>query len=84
MNVPFAVTETINDEIYVMYESNPKLYSVPVIYKDIPIGLINRYSMIDSFARPYRKELYGKRSCVEFMDKNPFIVEHTITHHELS
>ena len=42
--------------------------------------------MIDSFARPYRKELlaYGKCSCVEFMDKNPLFVEHTITYHELS
>lgn len=84
MNVPCISREATNDEVYVMFESNSKLYSIPVIENDIPVGLISRYSMIDNFVRPYRKELYGKRSCMEFMDKNPLVVEHTITFHELS
>lgn len=84
VNVPFVVAETTNDEVYVLFESNPKLFSIPVIENEIPIGLISRANMIDRFVRPFRKELYGKHSCTEFMDRNPLIVEGTITFHELS
>ena len=84
VNVPFVDTKTTNDEVYVLFESNSKLFSLPVVENNLPIGLISRSNMIDSFVRPYRKELYGKKSCVDFMDKKPLIVEGTITFHELS
>lgn len=84
VNVPCASPDTTNDEVNILFYSNPKLYSIPVIENDIPIGLISRFSMIDSFVKPYRKELYGKRSCMEYMDKSPLIVEHTINIHKLS
>ena len=32
------------------------------------LGLITRSALIDRFARPYRRELYGKRSCTMVMD----------------
>lgn len=84
VNVPSVVAETTNDEVYVLFETNPKLFSISVIENKIPIGLISRSNMIDRFVRPFRKELYGKRSCVEFMDKKPLVVEGDITFHELS
>ncbi|MGZ8262265.1 MAG: EAL domain-containing protein [Methylotenera sp.] len=84
VNVPIVAPETTNDEVYVLFQSNQKLYSIPVIENEIPVGLISRYNMIDNFVRPFGRELYGKRSCIEFMDKNPLIVESTITFHELS
>ncbi len=84
VNVPSVVAETTNDEVYVLFESNPKLFSIPVIENKIPIGLISRSNMIDRFVRPFRKELYGKRSCIEFMDKKPLVVEGDISFHELS
>ena len=55
-----------------------------MVENDIPIGLISRFNMIDSFVRPFRKELYGKHSCTEFMDAKPLIVDGSITYHELS
>lgn len=84
VNVQFVDVTTTNDEVYVLFETNPKLFSIPVVEDNTPIGLISRSSMIDSFVRPFRKELYGKNSCIDFMDKNPLIVEGTITFHELS
>jgi diguanylate cyclase (GGDEF)-like protein len=81
---PFVSPNTTNDEVNVMFEMNAKLFSIPVVDNDIPIGLISRFSMIDSFVRPFRKELYGKHSCTEFMDANPLIVDESITYHELS
>jgi len=40
--------------------------------------------MIDGFARPYRRELYGRRSCEKMMDSSPLIVEKSVSLHELS
>ncbi|MDO9050445.1 MAG: GGDEF domain-containing protein [Methylotenera sp.] len=84
VNAPFVDAMTSNDEVFVLFESNPKLFSIPVVKDKTPIGLISRSNMIDSFARPFRKELYGKDSCTDFMDERPLIVEGTITFHELS
>jgi EAL domain-containing protein (putative c-di-GMP-specific phosphodiesterase class I)/GGDEF domain-containing protein len=84
VNVPFVDPDTTNDEVYVLFESNPKFFSIPVIEDELPIGLISRSNMIDRFVRPFRKELYGKNSCIDFMDKKPLIVEGAITFHELS
>jgi len=84
VNVPTVAPETTNDEVYVLFQINQKLHSIPVIENEIPVGLISRYNMIDRFVKPFGRELYGKRSCIEFMDKSPLIVESTITFHELS
>ena len=84
VKTPFATPKNTNDEVNVMFETNEKLFSIPVVENDIPIGLISRFRMTDSFVRPFRKELYGKRSCTEFMDEKPLIVDGSITYHELS
>lgn len=76
--------ETSNDEVYAIFEAMPQLYSIPVVQDGIPIGLISRYSMIDRFARLYRRELYGKKSCDYFMDSQPLIVESDMELHALS
>ncbi len=76
--------ETSNDEAYAIFEALPQLYSIPVVKDGVPVGLISRYSMIDRFARLYRRELYGKKSCDYFMDGQPLIVENDMGLHALS
>ena len=56
---------------------------MPVVKDGMPVGLINRHSMVDRFARPYRRELYGRRACSHFMDTSPLIVDHAISVQEL-
>lgn len=75
---------TTNQDVYAIFEANPSLYSLPVVDNAVPVGLISRYSMIDGFARPYRHELYGRRHCVTFMDKQPLVVEKIMTLQALS
>ncbi|MFM9914087.1 MAG: GGDEF domain-containing protein [Methylophilaceae bacterium] len=82
--VPFVTPEHRNDEVYARFEDNQALYSIPVVVNGHPIGLIGRHNMVDRFARPYRRELYGKRSCQFFMDTAPLIVEKSVGLHELS
>jgi diguanylate cyclase (GGDEF)-like protein len=49
-----------------------------------PVGLISRYTMIDGFARPFRRELYGKRPCEMMMDRSALVVEKTVSLQDLS
>ncbi len=66
-----------NDEVYARFEREPKLLSLPVVKDGEPLGMINRFNMIDHFARPYRRELFGKKPCHTFMNDAILIVEHT-------
>ncbi|MCE9632933.1 MAG: GGDEF domain-containing protein [Methylophilales bacterium] len=82
--VAFVTPDHINDEVYERFEENPALNSIPVVLNGHPIGLIGRHNMVDRFARPYRRELYGKRSCQLFMDTSPLVVDKSVGLHELS
>ncbi|MBC7786752.1 MAG: GGDEF domain-containing protein [Methylophilaceae bacterium] len=81
---PAVQASTTNDEVYRLFENNARLYSIAVVEHAKPVGLISRYAMIDRFARPYQRELYGKKSCAVFMDAAPLIVEKNMGVHELS
>jgi GGDEF domain-containing protein/EAL domain-containing protein (putative c-di-GMP-specific phosphodiesterase class I) len=58
-----------------LFELTPELFSVAVVEDERPLGLISRHDMTDNLARPYRVELYGRKSCVRFMDSDPLILE---------
>ena len=80
-----AVNATFtNDDVYQLFEQDAKLSSVPVIDGQTAIGLISRYDTIDRFARPYQRELHGKKSCTQYMDKTPLIVKKSMTINALS
>ena len=66
------------------FEADHELDVLPVVHLGTPIGMINRHSMIDRFARPFRKELFGRKSCDLFMDHAPLIVDQQATIQELA
>ncbi|KAF0162896.1 MAG: diguanylate cyclase/phosphodiesterase [Rhodocyclaceae bacterium] len=74
-NTPPVTPETLADEVFAMFERTPDLRAVAIVKKDTPIGLIARYDMVDNMARPYRHELYGRKPCTRFMDKEPLTVD---------
>ncbi|MEZ0232854.1 MAG: GGDEF domain-containing protein [Methylophilaceae bacterium] len=76
--------QTINDDVYARFKETPGLYALPVVNQGRPVGLISRYDVIDHFARPYTRELYGKRPCFTFMDNKPLVVEKTMSLQALS
>ena len=73
-----------NEEVFQVFEKNPQLSVVAVTNNNVPIGLINRSVFINRFARPYQRELYGKKSCTTFMDPEPLIVDRNISIQALS
>ena len=74
----------LNEQVFARFEQEPEQIVLPVIDADgTPLGLINRYSLIDRFARPFRRELYGKKPCTQFMNPNPIRADHAMSVQEL-
>lgn len=76
--------ETPNEHVFRMFTGNSELQSIPVVRNGFPVGLVNRYKLIDFFARLYTRDLYGKKPCSELMDPEPLIVDVNISLQELS
>lgn len=75
---------TTNEAAFARFDVNPELVSLPVVDDGRTIGLVSRVALIDGFARPYRRELYGRRPCTMFMDAHPVIVDIDMTLQEIS
>lgn len=73
---PVVPTNT-GQQVYERFSRDPSAHALPVVENGRPVGVISRVSLIDRFARPYRRELYGNKSCVALMNPHPLIIEHT-------
>ncbi|WP_344761411.1 GGDEF domain-containing protein [Actimicrobium antarcticum] len=72
-----------NNALYEIFMATPSLLIVPVVDDGRPLGLVTRLNMIDHLARPFQRELYGKKSCTVFMDPAPIIVDRGTSLQEL-
>lgn len=79
-----AQPDTEIEKIFTRFTGNASLRSIPVIKNGRPVGLINRYGLVDSFAKPFRRELLGKKPCQDTMNAKPLLVEKSTPIHELS
>jgi diguanylate cyclase (GGDEF)-like protein len=76
--------EAVNDVIFERFSVDPELRVIPVVKNALPIGLINRYQFIDRFARPFQRELLGKKPCSDLIQGAPLLVEKNMPIEELS
>ncbi|CAK0756917.1 diguanylate cyclase [Gammaproteobacteria bacterium] len=59
-----------------MFINEQTLFVLPVVDEHhIPVGLVNRNKMLETFSRPYTRELYGRKPILEFIETSPIIVE---------
>jgi EAL domain-containing protein (putative c-di-GMP-specific phosphodiesterase class I)/GGDEF domain-containing protein/predicted transcriptional regulator len=66
------------------FGTDPALLTLPVVERGRPVGLLNRYAFLDLMARHYAMDLYGKKACLHFMEKQPLVVDHGASVQELS
>ncbi|MBC7501452.1 MAG: GGDEF domain-containing protein [Herminiimonas sp.] len=76
--------EMNNNRVYDIFSGDAALAVLPVVSNGMPVGLITRANLIDRFARPYLRELYGKKSCTLFMDAEPLITDKNTNLQDLS
>lgn len=60
--------EMTSDEVFRIFDQEPEQSAVAVVSDWVPLGLVSRYEMVNNLAKPFRHELYGKKSCTRFMD----------------
>ncbi|WP_199053300.1 GGDEF domain-containing protein [Aquitalea sp. ASV15] len=82
--VPYLEPKLPNEAAYRIFASDPARFAIPVVENGVPIGLLRRHHLLESFAKPFNRELYGKKPCTMMMDKQPLIVSADINVHELS
>ncbi|WP_306591022.1 GGDEF domain-containing protein [Geothrix sp. 21YS21S-4] len=82
--IPPAEPHQSNLDIQARFLRQPELQSLPVVADGIPVGLLGRHSFIDVMSRPFSPELYGKRSCTQFMEEAFLVVDRSIPIHDLS
>ena len=73
--VPCMTTGQTNEEVMDVFNRHRDLVALPVVEGVRPIGLINRSIFLSQMSKQFRMELYGRKSCIAFMDKEPLIVE---------
>lgn len=73
-----------NETAYQHFAGDPELFAIPVLEDGVPVGLLRRQHFLESFARPFNRELYGKKSCRVMMEKHPLIVNADMNIHDLS
>ncbi|WP_046157100.1 GGDEF domain-containing protein [Chromobacterium vaccinii] len=73
-----------NETAYRRFADDPACFAIPVVQDGVPVGLLRRHHLLESFAKPFNRELYGKKPCQLMMDKQPLVVSADLTVHELS
>lgn len=75
VTAPTVTSQTPNNELVQLFERHPQLHGVAVVDNGFPVGIVNRRAFVDLYARPYHKEVYGRRHCALFMNPSPLRVE---------
>ncbi|WP_295547956.1 SpoIIE family protein phosphatase [uncultured Pseudacidovorax sp.] len=76
--VPCMTVDETNDKVMEVFARHRDLNGLPVVAEGRPIGLINRNSFLSQMSKPFRMELYGRKSCIAFMDKEPLVVDEAL------
>lgn len=74
-----------NDHLHKLFIDNPGLHAAAVINaQDRPVGIVNRRDFSEHYAQQFIRELYGRKSCSQFMNANPVLVDGSTTIESLS
>jgi len=72
---PGVAPDTRITEVFDMFANDSEIVALPVLDGERPIGLLNRKALIERFARPFARELFGRKPARDFMDASPLIVD---------
>ena len=74
---PLVTADQTNQDVLEVFATYRDLACLPVTDQGRPIGLINRSIFLSQMSKPYHRELYSRKSCIAFMDKEPLVVDAT-------
>lgn len=63
------------DDVAKTFADDPSLRTIALVEGGRPVGLLNRQAFVDRYARPYFKELYGRKPCLLFANTTPLVLD---------
>jgi diguanylate cyclase (GGDEF)-like protein len=72
------------EEVYHLFSRDKSLQSVAVVHQDEPMGLVNRYGLIDQFSRRFFREIYERKPISNIMEHFPLVIEASVSLDDLS
>lgn len=74
--VPALTLDQSNDVALDWFKCHAHQEAIPVLdTHGVPQGLITRVDLMTQFSQPYRRELYGHKSCLHYADQSPLMVD---------
>jgi len=58
-------TAVTDDEVMAIFTEHRNVETLAVVDAGVPIGLINRNAFHESYVKPFAREVFGRRSCME-------------------
>lgn len=74
-NAPTFSPSTTVDTVLTSMINNPQQELAAVLDQGRPVGIIDRMTLLDDFARPYQRELLGKKPCTVLMKAQPLVFD---------
>ncbi len=75
MRVPPVAPSARVAEVFDLFIKNPDLVALPIVADDIPVAMVNRRKLVESFARPYTRDLFGNKPISDFVSNLPLVVD---------
>lgn len=75
IHAPVATSRLTNDDIAAIFSCHSELHAIAVVEEDRPIGLINRHRFNEDLAKPFMRELFGRKACTTSMHATPLICD---------
>jgi diguanylate cyclase (GGDEF)-like protein len=75
IDAPVLTPQDSNNDVITLFARLPELHALAVVEQDRPIGIINRRIFSECMAKPFTRELYGRKSCTAFMHESPLLCD---------
>jgi diguanylate cyclase (GGDEF)-like protein len=73
-----------NDELFELFRDDESRRAVAIVDKGRPVALVNRQRFMDRYAKPFHKELYGRKPCTLFANVHPLMLDRNTSIDELT
>jgi diguanylate cyclase (GGDEF)-like protein len=75
VKAPTVAPGALIDDVAKAFAGDSTLRAMALVEDGRPVGLLNRQAFVDRYARPYFKELYGRKACMLFANATPLLLD---------
>ncbi len=75
MTPPTVSAKTTIDEAAKLFLANPEVHAMALLDGERPVGIINRQQFMNEYAKPYYREVWGRKSCLAHANLEPRVIE---------